>query len=250
MFHGAQGSTIELVVIVDMIGADPLAAYVGLTRCRRRQKVLRPFPLAPFQQGLPLGRQLLLDVWKQEPVDWDALRKKYLDERPCQECGEMKRKDALTKAQWKQDTYRVCKECTAQKREAGTPYRCTQCGLWHAACHFATTHQNPRWSMYRVCLSCDAKKQSFLCGTKHTKGHYSAAAWGTRKPKRRLCLRCQPETCGFWTCASCHQRRPREQFANFIAKRPSSRNGTQTCDACHTAITQGSNCTAQKRTDA
>jgi len=122
-FYGAQGSTIEPGVIVDMIGADPIAAYIGMTRCRTRQKILiyRPFPLAPFQEGLPLGRQLLLDVWKQEPVDWDALRKKYLDERPCHECGEMKRKDAFTKAQWKQETYRVCKECTAQKREAGTP---------------------------------------------------------------------------------------------------------------------------------
>ena len=129
-FYGAQGSTIEPGVIVDMAGADPIAAYIGMTRCRTRQKILiyRPFPLAHFQEGLPLGRQLLLDVWKQDPVDWDALRKKYLDERPCQECGEMKRKDAFTKAQWKQETYRVCKECTAQKREAGTPYRCTQCG--------------------------------------------------------------------------------------------------------------------------
>ena len=163
-FYGAQGSTIEPGVIVDMVGADPIAAYIGMTRSRTRQKILiyRPFPLAPFQEGLPLGRQLLLDVWKQEPVDWDALRKKYLDERLCHECGEMKRKDAFTKAQWKQETYRVCKECTAQKREAGTPYRCTQCGLWHAASHFTLKHQNPRWSMYRVCLSCDTKKKCCL----------------------------------------------------------------------------------------
>ena len=66
-FYGAQGSTIEPGVIVDMVGADPIAAYIGMTRCRTRQKILiyRPFPLAPFQAGLPLGRQLLLDVWKQ-----------------------------------------------------------------------------------------------------------------------------------------------------------------------------------------
>ena len=52
-----------------------LAAYVDMTRSRTRQKILiyRPFLLAPFQQGVPLGPQLLLDVWKQEPVDWDAL---------------------------------------------------------------------------------------------------------------------------------------------------------------------------------
>ena len=72
--HGAQGSTAEPGVIVDLCGVDPIAAYVGMTRSRTRPKILihRPFPLAPFQVGLPLGRQLLLDIWKQVPVDWDA----------------------------------------------------------------------------------------------------------------------------------------------------------------------------------
>ena len=240
-FYGAQGSTIEPGVIVDMVGADPIAAYIGMTRCRTRQKILiyRPFPLAPFQEGLPLGRQLLLDVWKQEPVDWDALRKKYLEERPCQECGEIKRKDAFTKAQWKQETYRVCKECTAQKREAGTPYRCTQCGLWHAAYHFMRKYQNPRWSMYRVCMSCDAKKQCFVCQSKQTKEHFGAAAWMARDPKRRVCLQCQTKTRGSWKCVACQQRKPQQQFSNFIGKRLSGKeDGTQTCNACHTVLAQ------------
>ena len=239
-FYGAQGSTIEPGVIVDMIGADPIAAYIGMTRCRTRQKILiyRPFPLAPFQEGLPLGRQLLLDVWKQEPVDWDALRKKYLDERPCHECGEMKRKDAFTKAQWKQDTYRVCKECTAQKREAGTPYRCTQCGLWHAVTHFASKHHNPRWSMYRVCLSCDAKKQCCLCQRKQTRESFSSAAWNARNLERRLCLQCQTKTRGQWVCAACKKRKPMLQFAIFCKQRLSSQNGTQVCDACHAITAQ------------
>ena len=82
----------------------------------------------------------------------------------------MKRKDAFTKAQWKQETYRVCKECTAQKREAGMPYRCTQCGLWHGAAHFPSKHHNPRWSMYRVCLSCDTKKKMFCLQQEPNKG--------------------------------------------------------------------------------
>ena len=160
-----------------------------MTRSRTRQKILiyRPFPLGPFQTGLPLGRQLLLDVWKQEPVDWDALRKKYLDERPCHECREMKRKDAFTKAQWKQETYRVCKECTAQKREAGTPYRCTQCGLWHATCHFASKHQNPRWSMYRVCLSCHAVKHCFACKRKN-KGIFLHCSVDSQKAESKSAL--------------------------------------------------------------
>ena len=233
-FYGAQGSTIEPGVIVDMVGADPIAAYIGMTRCRTRQKILiyRPFPLAPFQEGLPLGRQLLLDVWKQEPVDWDALRKKYLDERPCQECGEMKRKDAFTKAQWKQETYRVCKECTAQKREAGTPYRCTQCGLWHAACHFGSKHQSPRWSMYRVCLSCVIKKKCSGCHKKLTQECFSRSAWQRNELSRKICLQCQNKTRGRWTCAACHQRVPIAHFSTFLQTRPSGEDGTQTCNAC------------------
>ena len=43
------------------------------------------------------------------------------------ECKENKRKDGFTKGQWRHDSYRVCKECTAHKRDAGTPYRCSQC---------------------------------------------------------------------------------------------------------------------------
>ena len=244
-FYGAQGSTIEPGVIVDMVGADPIAAYIGMTRCRTRQKILiyRPFPLAPFQAGLPLGRQLLLDVWKQEPVDWDALRKKYLDERQCHECGEMKRKDAFTKAQWKQDTYRVCKECTAQKREAGTPYRCTQCGLWHAAAHFASKHQNPRWSRYRVCLSCDAVKQCFSCTKKLTKEYFTVPAWKASKPERRLCLHCQKQ--GKWTCARCHQKLPTQQFSHYNKMRPGGgQDGRQTCNACRAIVVQA---TVRKR---
>ena len=137
----------------------------------------------------------------------------------------MKRKDAFTKAQWKQETYRVCKECTTQKREAGIPYRCTQCGLWRAAAHFASKHHNPRWSMYRVCLSCDAKEQCFLCQIKKTKEYFSHVVWQTRDPKRRLCLQCQTKTRGSWKCAVCHQRRSRHHFSNFISRRPSSKRG-------------------------
>ena len=80
--------------------------------------------------------------------------------RPHGECVGKFGCGVATVAQHQKHQAAILEECNY------TPYRCTQCGLWHAACHFATTHQNPRWSVYRVCLSCDAKKQCFLCGTK------------------------------------------------------------------------------------
>ena len=96
-----------------------------------------------------------------------------------------------------------------------------------------------RWSMYRVCLSCDAKKQCFLCQTKQTKEYFSHVAWQTRDPKRRLCLQCQTKTRGSWKCAVCHQRRSRHHFSYFISRRPSVKeDGTQTCDTCHAAKMQ------------
>ena len=102
----------------------------------------------------------------------------------------------------------------------------------------ATKHQNPRWSMYRVCLSCDAKRDCFLCHIKYTKDYFSHMAWQTKDPKRRLCLQCQAKTRGSWKCMVCHQRRSRHQFSNFMSRRPSGQDGTQICDTCHTAKVQ------------
>jgi hypothetical protein len=57
-------------------------------------------------------------------------------------------------------------------------------------------------------------------------------------PKRRLCLQCQTKTRGSWKCAVCHQRRSRHHFSYFISRRPSGKDGKQTCDTCHAAKMQ------------
>jgi hypothetical protein len=90
----------------------------------------------------------------------------------------------------------------------------------------------------RVCLSCDAKKQCLVCQAKQTKEYFSHVAWQTRDPKRRLCLQCQTKTRGSWKCAVCHQRRSRHHFSYFISRRPSGKDGKQTCDTCHAAKMQ------------
>ena len=105
-FYGAQGSTIEPGVIVDMVGADPIAAYIGMTRCRTRQQDLDlpTVPAGAFSRRPSTGTATSSGTCGSRSR-WTGMRcaKKYLDERPCQECGEMKRKDAFTKAQWKQE---------------------------------------------------------------------------------------------------------------------------------------------------
>ena len=142
-------------------------------------------------------------------------------------------KDGFTKGQRRRDSYRVCKECTAHKRDAGTPYRCSQCGVWHAASHFPSKHLNPRWSSYRICFSCEAKKQCLVCQKSLIKECFSAAAWRC-KQGRRKCLTCQRKTRGFWTCAGCQQRKQRDQYRTFLRRRPSGEDGHQMCDACYT----------------
>ena len=100
------------------------------------------------------------------------------------------------------------------------------------------SYQNPRWSMYRVCLSCDAKRKCFVCQSKQTKEYFGASAWMARKPTRRVCLQCQTKTRGSWKCAACHQRKPQQQFSDFIGKRPSGENGTQICNVCRAVVAQ------------
>ena len=92
--------------------------------------------------------------------------------------------------------------------------------------------------MYRVCLSCDAVKECFVCAKKQTKEYFGVTAWRANKPTRRVCLQCQTKSRGSWKCASCHKRQPQLQFSNFVAQRPSGQDGTQICNTCQTEITQ------------
>ena len=61
---------------------DPLTACIALTRVQDRHRlfVYRPFAARPLQQGAKVGRELLLQSWAGEKLDWSALRAKYRDE--------------------------------------------------------------------------------------------------------------------------------------------------------------------------
>ena len=82
------------------------------------------------------------------------------------------------------------------------------------------------------------QKKCFVCNKNQTKEFFCTAAWHTRKPERRLCLCCQTKTRGSWKCATCRQRKPHQQFSIFISRRPSGKDGTQTCNTCRAAMVQ------------
>ena len=168
--HAAQGQTAKGQVVADLhIGSqgDPLTAYVAVTRVTGRNNlaILRPFDPKPYQQGTRLGRVLLLKVWRGEEIDWDVLRAKYLEEKPCAECTVQKRKNEYTAGQWKRtDEKRICKECVVSHVENGEPWQCSVCCCWRGPAQFPAKHQKPSCAFYRVCLTCKELKKCDLCG--------------------------------------------------------------------------------------
>ena len=236
--HIAQGQTLQEGVIADFNISDsgnPFTTYVAATRVTGREKllILRPFPAAPFQRGIGIGRALLLQLWRGDPINWEALRLKYTDERPCSECGERKNKSAFTVGQWKRDyAVRICRECVERHRAAGEPYQCCVCQFWFPETGFPQQHRARQCSFYRVCLTCEQRKPCARCKARKVATEYTASAWKSRNAERRICRACATKARGRWTCATCRQTLPKESFTTFAQSRPSGQNGTQVCDTC------------------
>ena len=132
---------------------------------RGKLLIFRPFDAAPFQKGIGLGRDLLLRHLRGDAINWQALLAKYCEERVCSTCAERKQSTAFTPGQWKRsDTDRVCRECTKHYADAGTPWQCNVCKLWHVEANFPAKHRQRQCSFFRVCLTCELKKPCFKCG--------------------------------------------------------------------------------------
>ena len=239
--HIAQGQTLQEGVVADFNISDtgnPFTTYVAATRVTGRDKllILRPFPAAPFQKGIGIGRALLLQLWRGDPINWEALRRKFADERPCSECSERKNKNAFTVGQWKRDdAARICRECVERHRAVGEPYQCCVCQFWFPETGFPPQHRSRQCSFYRVCLTCELRKPCALCNARKGATEYTASAWKTRNAERRICHACTTKVRGSWHCATCRQRLPKERFKTFRQRRPSGQDGTQVCDKCQQA---------------
>ena len=109
---------------------DPLSVCIGVTRIKDQTGlfVYRPFDAAPFQKGAKSGRELLLRQWHGENIDWAALRAKYREERPCNECKEQKPAAGFTRGKWKRsDGARVSRNASNVMRARGS-----HGNAWHA----------------------------------------------------------------------------------------------------------------------
>ena len=219
--HAAQGQTVKEKVVADLhIGdsGDPLTAYVAVTRVTGREKlaVLRPFTARPYQQGTRLGR-LLLKVWRGEEIDWERLRAKYLEEKPCAECGVRKGKNEYTAGQWKRDeNKRICKECVARHVEDGEPWQCSVCSCWRGPGQFPAKHQRAQCAFYRVCMTCNDLKKCALCERLLEEKEFSKGQWKRTRSGQRVCRACQKH--GQWTCFLCNTRRLHTYFSRWAPK--------------------------------
>ena len=233
--HAAQGQTAQGQVVADLhIGpsGDPLTAYVAVTRVTGRNNlaILRPFDPKPYQQGTRLGRVLLLRVWRGEEIDWEVLRAKYLEEKPCAECSVRKRKNEYTAGQWKRnDDKRICKECVARHVENGEPWQCSMCCCWRGPAQFPAKHQKPQCAFYRACLTCKELKKCDLCDRHLEEKEFSKPQW-TKKRQQRMCAACQKR--GHWTCSTCNTRRLQTHFSSLWGKKHKGHHGRQQCNMC------------------
>ena len=206
---------------------NPFTVYVAITRVQGREKLLifRPFDAAPFQKGIGLGRDLLLRHLRGDAINWQALLAKYCEERVCSTCAERKQSTAFTPGQWKRsDTDRVCRECTRHYADAGTPWQCNVCKLWHVEANFPEKHRQRQCSFFRVCMTCETKKPCFKCGVAKPEAEFGPAAWKARHADRRCCRECTTKQRGCWQCSQCSERKPRAEFTAWQQSRTYTQN--------------------------
>ena len=177
-------------------GTNIITCYIAVTRVREREKLLisRPFPAAPFQQGLAGERDLLLQCWRGAQPDWAAVRARYNVTKRCSSCDIQKRTNVFAKPQWRaEDATRVCKECVRSFLAQNKPWRCAVCLNFQEIACFPKEAKNPRktprktWS--RVCNSCVADRRCCRCGQVRTEDMFSARQW-KRGGKTGHCKRC------------------------------------------------------------
>ena len=189
--HQAQGQTIEEGVIADLNYkpiSGAMTAYIAMTRVKSRADllILRPFDAEPFQQGDLSFRNLLLQHWRGQDIDWDAIVVERC--RSCCECHAERPKLAFTAGQWKRADAAVCKECTKTYRARGTPYRCCRCQRWQAAEAFPGKPVNFHiWQA--TCLMCKTKRQCSACEQWHGESAFTAHGW--RVKRDRVCAGCR-----------------------------------------------------------
>ena len=145
--------------------------------------IYRSFDRDLFTKDSPKGPELLLKTLRGEHIDWKAIEEQHTPSLRCVQCDFVILKDGFLASQWsRKDAFSCCRKCVQQKKDAGTPYECTNCHFWTCVETFKRDKLDARCGR-RVCKDCVAvlELSCFVC----LKDHAGVGAG----PRAAACLR-------------------------------------------------------------
>ncbi|CAK0893135.1 unnamed protein product [Prorocentrum cordatum] len=194
--------------------------------------IFRPFDIAPYQKkDERKGPDLLLRTLRGEELDWEAIEREFMPSGRCAVCGCTKYKNMYpTVGQWSRaDGLRVCSVCMEDKKRAGTPWQCMECGLWKCQEAFHASQHHPSKLTTRRCVDCPERRSCRVCEDRKYEQAFAAFQWdkaGNARCKGGMCLECE-ELKKHLTCSRCGQQKLPVEFA-----KAEQVNDEPTCKAC------------------
>ncbi|CAK0846477.1 unnamed protein product [Prorocentrum cordatum] len=190
-----------------------------------RRRILARDPMASVD-----GFRILVDAALQE-LDWEAIEREFMPSGRCAVCGCTKYKNMYpTVGQWSRaDGLRVCSVCLEDKKRAGTPWQCMECGLWKCQEAFHASQHHPSKLTTRRCVDCPERRSCRVCEDRKYEQAFAAFQWdkaGNARCKGGMCLECE-ELKKHLTCSRCGQQKLPVEFA-----KAEQVNDEPTCKAC------------------
>ena len=213
-------------------------SYDGVHRHDAREEPRRPAHSAPFRCRAVSARrpQFLLQHWRGQDIDWDAIVERCVQTRTCCECHAERPKVAFTAGQWNL----MCK----------TKRQCSACEQWHGESAF--TAHGWRVKRDRVCAGCRIKL-AFRTISLRSRRRLQRRVEKTREQQRKRVLEevCREierrRSAGRFTCGRCGVETTASDHGS--SKKARRENGVHLCCACR-RLAGTRECEAQASTSA
>ncbi|CAK0868048.1 unnamed protein product [Prorocentrum cordatum] len=149
----------------------------------------------------------------------------------CAVCGCTKYKNMYpTIGQWSRaDGLRVCTVCLEDKKRAGTPWQCMDCGLWKCQEAFHASQHHPPKLTTRRCVDCPERRSCRVCEHRKYEQAFARHQWelaGNSRGRGGMCAECE-ELKKHLVCGRCKE----SKIATHFAKRDVD-DVERWCDKC------------------
>ena len=162
----------------------------------------------------------------------------------CYGCGIVQFKKHFPAHQWNKkrdrNLRRYCCLCVEEKKTAGTPWECVECGYWKVPDCFEPGQLTHNSTNTRVCKDCIEVRVCGRCGENKTEEEFTKDEWrrasrdplGQKSIRQGKCRACRHK--GFLQCKGpCGRRLEPSRFHRFLATPTSKTNkGNAYCDEC------------------